>query len=1055
MRALNKPLGWLLATLMSVGLAGMPVGVGIAQVPATEAGRWIGLADTVFEYLARDNELPNSTAPTALAEDGEGFLWVGTQNGLARWDGYHFRSYKANPTVAGALPDNLIRQLHTDARGRLWVATNSGGLARYDRDSDRFVVYTAGPNGLSSASVRDVVANGADGVWVATDDGLDRVSADTGAVEHLRHDSNDPNSLPDNRIRALFRDREGALWVGTQAGIVRREAGSNRFVPVPLGQSEGKPAVAWTFYQDSAGRVWIGTIRQGVYIVTPKDRGLAAAAEIATTQSMLPTEGVHAITEVRPGEIWLGTDGHGIVAVNTRTFETHRILHDPTVMSSLADDSVQALHTDRAGLVWIATTRSISRYNSRQAAIYTVFGGSSRAGSLSDSDVDSVLAMPDDRVWLGLGSNGIDILDPVGMRVGALRPDPQHPATALPKDYVNALVRGPSGDVFIGTEQGLYRADKSGRGVVRLSSLQHDASAAVWTLHFEGNVLWIGGFDGLWTLDTAANPAVGSANIEGLTDQRVTVIERGPQGSLWIGTKNGLNRFDLASRQVAHILPEPADPHALRSGYVSTLLTDRRGRLWVGSLGGGISVLDSRDATGRPHFIRLGESQGLASESIDKLLQDAHGEIWASTDDGLAVIDPDTYTIRSLRRAEGAPIANHWAGAGAMTSEGELLFGAVGGLIVVLPEKLTLWSYRPPIVVTDVRIGGKHVPAGNFSGDRTATPLIVTPDANSIAVEFAALDYSAPERNRYSYRLEGFDSDWIETEPSRRLAAYTNLLPGDYSLRLRGSNREGLWTANVLTVPIRVLPAWYQTVAFRILVGVVLFIVIAVVVQARTLYLRKARRELERVVIERTAELRESQRQLQQIAYCDTLTALPNRRMFMEEFRELLVLTGLQNGRFALLLIDLDRLKHINDTLGHDVGDALLIEAAIRLQAAVRKSDCVARLGGDEYAVLVTQNPAAADIEAVCKRIVDSFTLEVAINGVAVKTSPSIGVAVYPDHGTTQDHLYKSADLALYEAKRMGGNNWCWYRARMAGNSGGGNSSSGPSSNEVLSRRPG
>jgi diguanylate cyclase (GGDEF)-like protein len=198
---------------------------------------------------------------------------------------------------------------------------------------------------------------------------------------------------------------------------------------------------------------------------------------------------------------------------------------------------------------------------------------------------------------------------------------------------------------------------------------------------------------------------------------------------------------------------------------------------------------------------------------------------------------------------------------------------------------------------------------------------------------------------------------------------------------------------------------------------------------------------LERQVIERTAELRESQRQLQQIAYCDTLTALPNRRMFMEEFRELLVLSGLQSGRFALLLIDLDRLKLINDTLGHDVGDALLIEAAIRLQAAVRKSDCVARLGGDEYAVLLTQNPAAADIEAVCKRIVDSFTLEVLVNGTGVKTSPSIGVAVYPDHGTAQDRLYKSADLALYEAKRMGGNIWCWYRARTAGASGAGGSS--------------
>jgi diguanylate cyclase (GGDEF)-like protein len=453
----------------------------------------------------------------------------------------------------------------------------------------------------------------------------------------------------------------------------------------------------------------------------------------------------------------------------------------------------------------------------------------------------------------------------------------------------------------------------------------------------------------------------------------------------------------------------------------------------VGTLGGGISVLESRDAGGRPHFRRLGLRQGLASENVDKLLEDARGQIWASTDDGLAVIDPSSFAIRSLRRAEGVPIANHWAGAGAATAAGELLFGGVGGLIVVRPERLTLWSYHPPIVVTDFRIGGKRVAASNFNNDAAAgAPLTVAADTNSIAVEFAALDYSAPERNRYAYKLDGFDADWVETEPSRRLAAYTNLLPGDYSLRLRGSNRDGVWTDAVLTLPIRVLPAWYQTIAFRILAGFVLIVLIGAVVQGRTLYLRRAQRELERQVVERTAELRASQRQLEQIAYCDTLTALPNRRMFMEEFRELLVLTRLQGGRFAVLLIDLDRLKHINDTLGHDVGDALLIEAAIRLQAAVRKSDCVARLGGDEYAVLLTQNPAAADIEAVCRRIVESFAMEVLVNGVGVKTSPSIGVAVYPDHGTTHDRLYKSADLALYEAKRMGGNTWCWYRARMA-----------------------
>jgi diguanylate cyclase (GGDEF)-like protein len=1031
MRALMKLPGWLLATL-----AFLPTQV-LATTPDSPVAtaRWSALADVVFEHLARDNELPNSTAPTALAEDGEGFLWVGTQNGLARWDGYHFRSYKADPTIPGTLPDNVVKKLHTDSLGRLWIATNSGGLARYDRDRDRFETYAAGPSGLSNASLRDVVDDGAGGVWVATDDGLDHVRTDTGWIEHLRHDNANPASLPDNRIRALFRDNEGTLWVGTAAGLVRREAHSNRFTVVSLGLPPGKVAVPWSFFQDNPGRLWVGTVRQGVYLIDLKQHTTRPLLESDVSQSTLQTEGIHAIAEVRPGTIWLGTDGHGIVSVDTATLHTRRIRHDPTLLSSLADDTVQALHTDRSGLVWILTNRSISRYNSRQAAIFTVFGGSSRPASLSDSDVDSVLPMPDGRVWLGLGSNGIDVLDPGGLRVAALRPDTEHPTNALPKDYVNALVMGPSGDVVVGTEQGLYRADRLARGVVRLAVPQHDPSAAVWTLHLEQNVLWVGGFDGLWSLDLDAhgNPSAASGAVEGLTDQRVTVIERGPGSSLWVGTKNGLSRLDLTTHAVERIFPDPQEPNALSAGYVATLLTDRRGRLWVGTLGGGINLMDGRDRAGRPHFIRLGARQGLASENIDKLLEDAHGQIWASTDDGVAVIDPSSFAIRSLRRAEGAPIANHWAGAGAVTDRGELLFGAVGGLIIVQPQKLTQWSYHPPIVVTDVRIGGKRVPASNFNSPRAVVPLSVSPGSNSIAVEFAALDYSAPERNRYAYRLDGFDSDWIETEPSRRLAAYTNLLPGNYTLRLRGSNRDGVWPDHDLIVPIQVLPAWYQTLAFRIFAGVVFFVLIATFVQARTMYLRRARRELERQVVERTAELRESQRQLQQIAYCDTLTALPNRRMFMEEFRELLVLCGLNSGRFALLLIDLDRLKLINDTLGHDVGDALLIEAAIRLQAAVRKSDCVARLGGDEYAVLLTQNPAAADIEAVCKRIVDNFAREVVVNGTGVKTSPSIGVAVYPEHGTAQDRLYKSADLALYEAKRMGGNRWCWYKARMAG----------------------
>jgi diguanylate cyclase (GGDEF)-like protein len=1000
--------------------------------PAAQAQRWAALADTVVRHVARDSELPGSTVATSLAEDGAGFLWIGTQDGLVRFDGYRFRTYRADPALPGSLPDNYIKALRTDRQGRLWTGTSAGGLARYDSESDRFITYPAGPHGLSHVCVRDMVDDGSGGMWVATDGGLDHLLA-SGGITHIRTDSQLPGGLPDDHIRALFLDRDGTLWVGTAAGLARLDEHLGHFNTVRLPAADGKPALVSTLFQDSRGSLWVGTSRNGAYVIDFPGARPRAVLESPPARSTLQGEGVRAIAEARPGKIWLGTLAHGIVEISLDTGNTRRILHDPALQDSLADDSVQALHKDRSGLLWIATDRELSFYDADQQGAYTLFGGSTQHAGISASDVDAVLQMPDGRLWLGLEARGIDIIDPNGQRVGALRPDAARPHSALPNDYVNAFARTP-GHVYVGTERGLYRVDRHAHRVRRVSLPRRDPSAPVHALLALPGVLWVGGLDGLRGLALTADRARVarlSQDIKGLSDQRVTVIERGPAGSLWVGTKNGLNRVEPQTGVVQQALPDPHDQEALPTGYVSSLLTDRQGRLWVGTLGGGIGLVEQPAPDARPRFRHLGSKQGLASENINKLLEDATGRIWASTDDGLAVIDAQTLAVRTVRRAEGVPIGVYWIGSGIVTDAAELVFGGLQGLTVVLPDRLVPWSYHPPLVITDLMIGGKHVPSSP-RGPKQASPLTIRPDANSIAVEFAALDYSAPERNRYAYKLEGFDADWIETEPARRLAAYTNLPPGQYRLILRGSNREGSWTEAAVMLPIRVLPAWFETAWFRLLIALVALGLVLAIVHVRTLYLRGMQRKLEQQVSERTAELRESQRQLEQIAYCDTLTALPNRRMFMEEFRKLLAFCALQRVGFALLLIDLDRLKQVNDTLGHDVGDAVLIEAAARLRAAVRKSDRVARLGGDEFAVLLTQNPATADIEAVCRRIVDSFAGGIRVNDTAVASSPSVGVAVYPEDGSQEDLLYKSADLALYEAKRSGGNAWCWFRSMAA-----------------------
>jgi ligand-binding sensor domain-containing protein len=310
---------------------------------------------------------------------------------------------------------------------------------------------------------------------------------------------------------------------------------------------------------------------------------------------------------------------------------------------------------------------------------------------------------------LGLGSNGIDVIDPNGARVAALRPDAQRPETALPKDYINAFAAADGSDVYVGTELGLYRVDRAAHAAVRVTIPQRDPTAQVWALLLDDNVLWVGGFDGLWalTLGGGKSPLNHAEQVSGLTDQRITVIARGEGGSLWVGTKNGLNRLDLKTRSIERIFPEPANIAALAAGYITSLLTDVRGRLWIATFGGGVNILESRDAHGKLQFRRIGTVQGLNNDNVNKLLEDSKHNIWASTDDGLALIDERMFAIRSFRRAEGLPISGYWVGSGASTSQGEMLFGGIGGLSVVRPDRLTHWTFQPQIAITDIRMGGK------------------------------------------------------------------------------------------------------------------------------------------------------------------------------------------------------------------------------------------------------------------------------------------------------------------------------------------------------------
>jgi diguanylate cyclase (GGDEF)-like protein len=590
---------------------------------------------------------------------------------------------------------------------------------------------------------------------------------------------------------------------------------------------------------------------------------------------------------------------------------------------------------------------------------------------------------------------------------------------ALPKGRVLSMANAPDGSLYFGTQQGLYRNDGHGAGARCVEIAGRRADSAVWAMAWKDGVLWLGGLDGLWALRTtpAGSITVLRREDQALGDRRVTALLPLADGTVWVGTRSGVVRLDKDGRTVERLPADNADRTRAPNGFISSLLIDRKGRLWIGAFGNGVSILERTDRAGRRWFRRVTTADGLPDNSVNMMVQDRTGLVWLSTDLSLANVDPDTFAVHRLGAADGVHVPTYWSSAGALGADGEVIFGGLTGVSVVFPDQVDTRRTQRPLAVTQLMRGGRP------SWLATPDVLTIAPEdrERGFTVEFAALDYMPPEYRRYTYRLDGFDSTWIDADTAVRRASYNNLPPGTYRLHLRATDEAGGMTA--LELPIRVLPAWYQQPWARALGVAGALACLAALMQARTSLLRRRQRELEAVVASRTAELRATQLQLETMAYNDALTDLPNRRRFNDELMRLAALARRGSAPFALLLIDLDRFKHINDTLGHDAGDALLVAAAERLRAAVRETDCVARLGGDEFAILLM--PASAAIVAdVARRIVESMRAPITFGLHTMHVSASIGAVLATTRTVDTAALYKEADMALYEAKEAGRDGW-------------------------------
>lgn len=810
-----------------------------------------------FSSLTTANGLSHDMV-YAITQDRQGFMWFGTQDGLNRYDGYTFTAFRHLRSDPHSLAHNTVRALAVDSLGFLWVGTPAG-LDRFDSDTSRFSHY---PEVAEQVTAIYEDRNGT--LWVGTA-GLGLFRYDRSSDRFLGYAS---DLFADGHILAIHQDRLGTLWVGTEyGGLYAVKAGEvaclirhYRHDPFDPGSLPYDRITA--IAEDEAGHLWIGT---GAYH-EPKSGGLACLnpTEAATANSGpslalyrdgLPHGHITAIVADRAGTLWVGTED-GLAVLDRAAGQLTTYQHDVVDSYSLTNDRVQALYEDRSGILWIATDGGVSRYV-REKNRFTLYRHDPRdPASLGAPTVGAVLKDRDGALWVGFHTGGLDRLDASSRRITHFRHDPANP-NSLSHDHVTALCQDHSGRIWVGTDAGLDYLDPA---TGRFGHFAHDPAnprsigpGAVKVIVEDGtHNLWIGTEEPgtLSMLNLAEGSVPPSASFvvyqrkqddpTGFPDTYgIRAILEDRNGDLWLGTYSGLVHLDRHRGLFRSYRHDASNPASLSDDFVWALYQDSNGALWVGTQSG-LSRLDA----GTDAFTIYTVEDGLPNDGIAAILSDDAGALWLATmGGGLSRFDPHMRSFRNYDVSDGLQGMHFIPGAACRSSGGELFFGGVNGLNSFNPASIRENHHIPPIVLTAFRCFDKAVSLGRDLAN--IEEISLSYQDSFFSLEFAALDYADPVKNRYAYILEGFDRDWISCG-TRHYVAYTRVPPGTYTFRVKGSNNDGIWNEEGLSVRLVIAPPFWQTRWFRAVAALGALGVASTLAGARMRQVARLRRSEER-----------------------------------------------------------------------------------------------------------------------------------------------------------------------------------------------------------------
>jgi ligand-binding sensor domain-containing protein/signal transduction histidine kinase len=833
-----------------------------------------------FERMTAEEGL-SQNAILSIAQDTQGFLWIGTEDGLNKYDGYQFTVYKHDPDDPNTLRDNFVSAIYIDQTGDLWIGTRSG-LDRFNRSSGTFTHYpeeNESASALEGAWVISLYEDQSGTLWIGTEDGgLNGLDRRSGSSIHYAHDSDDPASLIENAVRVIFEDSAGNLWIGTHDGLDLFDRASGEFVHYRDSSSSADSNLndISSIVEDQEGNLWLGTEESGLARFDPANRTFHRYQYDPDDPYSLSNDRVRSIYRDHLGDLWIGTqNGLNYLSADRLRYsiKNPHFLHyknDPYDPTSLGSSAVWSIFEDTSGVMWFGTYGGgLNKYNRSTDRFRLYQHNPTLPNSLSDNMIWAIHEDRDRNLWIGTLNGGLNVLDREANEITVYRHDEDDPASLL-SDDARAIMQDESGAIWIGTAGGLERYDPITKGFIHYTNDADDPNSlsgnrvnVLIPSHMGG--IWVGTrYDGLNYFDPAKGTFTRYQNDlsdpTSISDDRIWSLYEDRYGTLWVGTLGGINVLEPGSDQFIHYRHDPDDPNSVSSDSIFAFNEDRDGKLWVGTWGSGLNRFDRLSYT----FERYTTNDGLPDDTIYGIEVDFGGDLWMSTNRGLSRLNPRTMEFINYTMRDGLQDNEFNVGAHHRSySTGELFFGGIQGINAFYPNEIQQNPHVPPIVITTFYKYNQPV-----RYDLQANESIeLSYKDNFIAFDFAALDFYAPENNQYAYKLEGFE-DWVDAG-TRRYVSYTNLEGGEYVFRVKGSNSDGVWNEEGAAVNITVIPPIWQTMWFQLTVATG---IVALAYTGYRLNIRRIQRrsqELEALVTERTQEIEQRKNELDALYQAD------------------------------------------------------------------------------------------------------------------------------------------------------------------------------------------